>query len=153
MPESVQVKLLRVIEGHPFERVGGSDAVSVDVRVIAATNTRLSDEVTQGTFRQDLFFRLNLLSIKVYGALTTVIWQIGTAPLMLLTSAAPSTARVVSYLTDVIGKLTGSATTESQPRILFPADFPAQREPIAKNSDLPWLPTNMKISKNLSEDS
>ncbi|MGI9465130.1 MAG: sigma 54-interacting transcriptional regulator, partial [Aestuariivirgaceae bacterium] len=56
MSPAVQVKFLRVLEGHPFERVGGSEAISVDVRVISATNRDLEKDVTEGRFRRDLYF-------------------------------------------------------------------------------------------------
>ena len=57
-------KFLRVLEGHPFERVGGSEQIKVDVRVIAATNRDLEKDVSEGTFRRDLYFRLHVLEIS-----------------------------------------------------------------------------------------
>ena len=65
MSPTIQAKFLRVLEGHPFERVGGSEPVKVDVRVIAATNRDLERDVTDGRFRRDLFFRLHVLEIVV----------------------------------------------------------------------------------------
>lgn len=65
MPLATQVKILRVLEYKEFMRVGGSTTVRVDVRVIAATNKELEAEVKKGTFRQDLFFRLNAVTIHV----------------------------------------------------------------------------------------
>ena len=65
MSPSIQAKFLRVLEGHPFERVGGSKAIKVDVRVIAATNRDLEEEVRLGKFRKDLFFRLHVVQIDV----------------------------------------------------------------------------------------
>ena len=65
MSESIQAKFLRVLEGHPFERVGGSDAIKVEVRVIAATNRDLEKAVSEGSFRRDLYFRLNVVDILV----------------------------------------------------------------------------------------
>lgn len=65
MSPSIQAKFLRVLEGHPFERVGGSTAIEVDVRVIAATNRDLEAAVADGQFRRDLFFRLNVVDIEV----------------------------------------------------------------------------------------
>ncbi len=65
MSESIQAKFLRVLEGHPFERVGGSHAIKVDVRTIAATNRDLEQAVTEGKFRRDLYFRLNVVEIQV----------------------------------------------------------------------------------------
>ena len=63
MPAATQVKLLRVLEDRSFFRVGGTQPIQVDVRVIAATNQSLKQSVTLGTFRDDLFYRLNVLSI------------------------------------------------------------------------------------------
>jgi Nif-specific regulatory protein len=65
MSPAIQAKFLRVLEGHPFERVGGSEPVKVDVRVIAATNRDLEKAVTDGLFRRDLYFRLHVLEIQV----------------------------------------------------------------------------------------
>ncbi len=67
MSQSVQAKFLRVLEGHPFERVGGAQAIKVDVRVIAATNRDLEKDVAEGKFRRDLYFRLHVLEILVPG--------------------------------------------------------------------------------------
>ena len=67
MSPSIQAKFLRVLEGHPFERVGGSRAIKVDVRVIAATNRDLEKDVAEGKFRRDLYFRLHVLEIVVPG--------------------------------------------------------------------------------------
>jgi DNA-binding NtrC family response regulator len=63
MPPATQVKLLRVLENQSFFRVGGTQPIRVDVRVIAATNRSLKEEVSLGQFRDDLFYRLNVLSI------------------------------------------------------------------------------------------
>jgi len=63
MPVSVQVKLLRVLETRSFFRVGGTQGIHVDVRVIAATNQPLKEAVMNGQFREDLYFRLNVLNI------------------------------------------------------------------------------------------
>jgi DNA-binding NtrC family response regulator len=63
IPSSVQVKLLRVLETRSFFRVGGVQPIKVDVRVVAATNRALKDRVAVGEFRDDLFYRLNVLSI------------------------------------------------------------------------------------------
>ena len=65
MSPQIQAKFLRVLEGHPFERVGGHATVSVDVRVVAATNRDLEQAVRENEFRKDLFFRLNILDIEV----------------------------------------------------------------------------------------
>jgi len=63
IPPSVQVKLLRVLQERQFERVGGSQTISVDVRVISATNKDLKAQVSDGHFREDLFYRLNVFPI------------------------------------------------------------------------------------------
>jgi transcriptional regulator with GAF, ATPase, and Fis domain len=65
MSPEIQAKFLRVLEGHPFERVGGSKPIEVDVRVVTATNRNLEQAVKDGEFRQDLFFRLQVLEIAV----------------------------------------------------------------------------------------
>ena len=63
MVPALQAKLLRFLEEKTFKRVGGSADIRVDVRVIAATNRNLEEEVRQGRFREDLFYRLNVLPI------------------------------------------------------------------------------------------
>jgi Nif-specific regulatory protein len=65
MSPAIQAKFLRVLEGHPFERVGGSTRVQVDVRVVAATNRDLEQAVAAGEFRRDLYFRLKVVEILV----------------------------------------------------------------------------------------
>lgn len=62
---STQVKLLRVLETRCFERVGGSGPIQTDVRLITATNRNLKDKVEEGSFREDLYYRLNVLNIHV----------------------------------------------------------------------------------------
>jgi transcriptional regulator with PAS, ATPase and Fis domain len=61
----LQAKLLRVIETGKFRRLGGTSEISVDVRVVAATNRRLPEMVAQGHFREDLYYRLNTIRIEV----------------------------------------------------------------------------------------
>jgi formate hydrogenlyase transcriptional activator len=65
IPSDSQIALLRVLQERQIERVGGSRAIPVDVRVIAATNRDLSEAITNGTFRSDLFYRLNVFPIQV----------------------------------------------------------------------------------------
>jgi formate hydrogenlyase transcriptional activator len=65
MPPDLQAKLLRVLQEHEFERLGGSSLIKVDVRVIAATNRDLLRSVAEGTFRQDLYYRLNVFPIQL----------------------------------------------------------------------------------------
>ena len=65
MSPIIQAKFLRVLEGHAFERVGGHEPVSVNVRVVAATNRDLEEAVATGDFRKDLYFRLHVVEISV----------------------------------------------------------------------------------------
>ncbi|HJW87120.1 MAG TPA: sigma-54 dependent transcriptional regulator, partial [Candidatus Brocadiaceae bacterium] len=65
MSLKVQVKLLRVLEKGEFERVGGEKTLKVDVRLITATNRNLEKEVSEGRFREDLFYRLNVITIHL----------------------------------------------------------------------------------------
>ncbi len=65
MPPPIQVKLLRVLEKLSFRRVGGLENIEVDVRIIAATNRDLADQVSRGRFREDLYFRLGVVQLQV----------------------------------------------------------------------------------------
>ena len=62
---SAQIKLLRVLQSHKFERVGGEDSIGVNVRILAATNKDLLKEVNAGRFREDLYYRLNVIPINL----------------------------------------------------------------------------------------
>lgn len=63
IPLALQAKLLRAIQEKSFERVGGSKTLRVDVRIVSATNKELKDEVKKGTFREDLYYRLNVIHV------------------------------------------------------------------------------------------
>jgi DNA-binding NtrC family response regulator len=65
LPMELQAKLLRVLQERRFERIGGTKSIAVDVRVIAATNKSLRDEVRRGAFREDLFYRLDVIPIEL----------------------------------------------------------------------------------------
>jgi two-component system response regulator PilR (NtrC family) len=65
LPLPLQVKLLRVIQEREFKRVGGTEDIKIDVRIISASNQDLQQKVAQGSFREDLFYRLNVIQIKL----------------------------------------------------------------------------------------
>jgi transcriptional regulator with PAS, ATPase and Fis domain len=65
MPLGIQAKLLRVIQEREIERLGGNEKIRLDVRIVAATNVDLAARVRQGLFRQDLYYRLNVFSIRL----------------------------------------------------------------------------------------
>ena len=65
IPGSIQVKLLRVLQEKEFERVGSSKTISVDVRLISATNRNIQEEVANNSFREDLFYRLNVIALEL----------------------------------------------------------------------------------------
>ncbi|HUV07715.1 MAG TPA: sigma-54 dependent transcriptional regulator [Spirochaetia bacterium] len=63
--QNIQIKILRVLQEKKFERVGGEQTLEVDVRIITATNRNLKDEILKGNFREDLFYRLNVVNIEI----------------------------------------------------------------------------------------
>jgi DNA-binding NtrC family response regulator len=65
LPLPLQVKLLRVLQEREFERVGGTRTIKVDIRLLTATNRNLEDLISRGLFRQDLFYRLNVLQLQM----------------------------------------------------------------------------------------
>ena len=65
MPLQMQTKLLRTLQEGTITRLGGKREIKVDVRLVAATNRNLQDEVTQGQFREDLYYRLNVIPIQL----------------------------------------------------------------------------------------
>lgn len=65
LPMDAQVKLLRVLEEKKITRIGGKKSIPIDVRIVAATNRKLEDEVTKGTFRLDLLYRLNVFTVTI----------------------------------------------------------------------------------------
>lgn len=65
IPLNLQVKLLRVLQEHQIERLGSTENISIDVRIIAATHQKLEQKIKDGTFREDLFYRLNIVSLNI----------------------------------------------------------------------------------------
>jgi len=65
MPHSLQAKLLRVLENGVFRRIGGTTDIKVDIRIVSATNKDLKDEIAAGRFREDLYYRLNVVPINI----------------------------------------------------------------------------------------
>jgi DNA-binding NtrC family response regulator len=65
LPPSIQIKLLGVLQDGTFERLGGTETTSVDVKIIAATNRKLEDDVKEGRFREDLYYRLNVIPVHM----------------------------------------------------------------------------------------
>ena len=92
------MKLLRVLETRTFERVGGEESITVDIRLVAATNRNLKEWVSEGKFREDLYFRLNVVDI----ALPTLAQRVGDIPLLcnaFITEFAEKHGRPVTGLT------------------------------------------------------
>src|SRR6476619_6985775 len=65
MSLKTQAKILRILQEQKFERVGGSQTIQVDVRIVAATNKDLKAEIAKGNFREDLFYRLNVVPFQI----------------------------------------------------------------------------------------
>ncbi|MDB5333726.1 MAG: domain S-box protein [Phycisphaerales bacterium] len=101
VPPDVQVKLLRVLQEREFERVGASTPIKVDVRIIAATNRNLIEAIRAGTFREDLYYRLNVFPIE----LPALRERAGDVPQLVQFLVAKFAARVGRRI-DAVGKTT-----------------------------------------------
>jgi transcriptional regulator with GAF, ATPase, and Fis domain len=122
LPLDLQAKLLRVLEEGEFERVGGSHTIKVDVRVIAATNRNLEEAVRKGTFRSDLYYRLNIFPITV----PPLRERIGDIPILV--------THLVRQLSQKLGKTIESIGYDS----------------MAKLKNYPW-PGNVRELRNVIE--
>ena len=65
IPINLQVKLLRVLQEHQIERLGSTEIINIDVRIIAATHQNIEQKIKEGTFREDLYYRLNIVSLNI----------------------------------------------------------------------------------------
>ena len=113
VPTDVQVKLLRVLQEREFELVGGTDPIRVDVRVIAATNRDLVKLIREGTFREDLFYRLNVFPIT----LPPLRERSGDVPLLVKALVARFAARIGRRIESV-----GKATMDRLTRYRWPGN-------------------------------
>jgi len=114
VPPEVQVKLLRVLQEHEFERVGGAEPIKVDVRVIAATNRDLLKSIREGKFREDLYYRLNVFPI----ALPPLRDREGDVPLLVQFLVARFAARVGVRIESI-----GKGTMERLNRYFWPGNI------------------------------
>ncbi|HUG81435.1 MAG TPA: sigma-54 dependent transcriptional regulator [Bryobacterales bacterium] len=153
LPIGMQSKLLRVLQEHELQRVGSSQTITIDVRVIAATNRDLGKMVLRGTFREDLFYRLNVVPITV----PSLAERIEDIPLLvghilekvcrrekilLKTAGTEAMARLMGYswpgnvrqLENAIEKAVALAGSS---RVLYPSDFPAPASPLQPDSRFP----------------
>jgi PAS domain S-box-containing protein len=113
VPLDVQVKLLRVLQEREFERIGGTNPIKVDVRVITATNRDLVKSIRDGKFREDLYYRLNVFPI----ALPPLRDRVGDVPLLVHVLVARFAARVGVRIDSV-----GKATVERLSRYSWPGN-------------------------------
>ena len=114
VPEGVQVKLLRVLQEREFERVGGTQSIKVDVRVIAATNRDLVKSIGEGKLREDLYYRLNVFPI----ALPPLRDRAGDVPLLVHFLVARFAARIGVRIESV-----GKATMDRLSRYSWPGNI------------------------------
>ncbi len=145
MPLDLQAKLLRVLQEREFERLGSSETIRVDIRVVAATNCDLSQKIEQGKFREDLFYRLNVVPLHLpplrqrrddivllAAHFAAKICELERLPLKSITSEAldrlsgyawPGNVRQLENAVEMAIALSGER------RALFPPDFPLAAAP------------------------
>jgi DNA-binding NtrC family response regulator len=104
---AVQVKLLRFLQEHEFERVGGNETIRVDVRIITATNRDLKGEVAKGRFREDLYYRLNVINIEM-PALRERVSDVPLLAMHFLKKYAAENGKAIDTFTDdALARLSG----------------------------------------------
>jgi len=104
---SIQVKLLRFLQERSFERVGGNETLKVDVRIIAATNRDLPAEVAAGKFREDLYYRLNVVNVEMPPLRARPSDLLPLANHFLLRFAAENGKRIEGFADDAVERITG----------------------------------------------
>jgi two-component system response regulator HydG len=104
---SIQVKLLRFLQEKTFERVGGNETVKVDVRIIAATNRDLASEVAAGKFREDLYYRLNVVNIEMPPLRARPSDLLPLATHFLQRFAKENGKRIEGFADDAVERITG----------------------------------------------
>jgi DNA-binding NtrC family response regulator len=144
MPVDLQAKLLRVLQEREFQRLGSSETIRVDVRVVAASNRNLADRVREGKFREDLYYRLNVVPIQmpplrerlgdvpllVYHFIEKICRQEGIPPKQIVREALdrlrtyswPGNVRELENVVEKAIALSGDR------QVLYPSDFPLPRE-------------------------
>jgi two-component system, NtrC family, response regulator AtoC len=134
MPSSLQMKLLRVLQEREFERIGDTRTIKVDVRVVAATNADLLQMVKAGTFREDLFYRLNVISVQ----LTPLRERPEDIPLL------------VQHFLQKLNREPGSGNREPDPGSRIPAPVTVSQEAMRRLMSHPW-PGNVRQLENAIE--
>lgn len=158
MPLSVQVKLLRVLQEGTFSRVGSNETISSDVRIVAATNKDLANEVAEGNFREDLYYRLNVIEINLPALrerpedipllceffLQRLARKYGLARMRLSGEAVETLQKHtwpgnVRELENTMARACALATTD----LLLPEDIPFTRSPFSQRRQLKKLFANL----------
>jgi len=157
LPLDIQAKLLRVLQEREFQRIGSSETIKVDVRVIAASNVDLAQAVRDGKFREDLYYRLNVVPLRVPALrerpsdipllvqhmIAKICAQeglpakrVGREALQRLAACPwPGNVRQLENAVEMAIALSGERET------LYPADFPLPSAPVLRNSAAAAIPT------------